>query len=70
MKESKPYSLKEVWPLTALISILLILQIVFFVFDNQVDKSSFTSYISLISHAIILIVFLYAPKYSKKRTEK
>jgi len=70
MNESKPYTLKEVWPITALISILLIIQIVFFIFDNEVDKSSISSYIFLISQAIILIVFLYTPTYAKRRLKK
>jgi len=70
MKESKPYTLKEIWPIIALISILLIIQIVFFLFDNDIDKFSISSYTSIISHTIILIITLLSPRYAAWRIQR
>jgi len=64
MKESKPYTLKEIWPVITIVALLFVAQLVYFVLDTEIDKSSILTYKSLISHAIILIIVLCSPRYA------
>jgi len=70
MKESKPYTLKEIWPIVTIVAILFVVQVIYFILDTEIDKSSILTYKSLISHAIILIIVLCTPRYAAWRIKR